>query len=1056
MSTITYIVKVASGKFTIDDAVAPKLTFRDGDTYVFDQSDNSNSGHILQFSATSNNSGSSEYTTGVTKTGTAGSSGAKTTIVTSGSTTDTLYYYSSGGGDHGSEFSNSGFNTSTNYSFLKPIIGGANTAEKWGSMVNHAIDQIDQNISGQDLDGATDSGTVAVDLDTQSLTVAGSNGIATSGSGQTITISGEALAYQGEPHIIPNVLYPAVAGKDLSGTALGGSYTYGTAHTDGRSYYYTDIKGSKPIKDPRIGGHFGSQRHKFKSLQLLEQETATHGTNTYSIDGREWCRVVGNAIVFNGDGGNCIQSNETGSVTPAFFVEIVGYFNDFNCISRTSSSRVDDINVTVNGTTTNSADTDKLGGRATANSPLRNRYVDMGSVINHGDSTVATNLGTTPKINTIKLEAINTGSEYWQFFGIELIAQDTTSTANRSKIQIPSQNVVSYGKKFTVSGTPHYDPFNGFVNDTTLFSSVVDTATSLGLGTATTWGAPWDKGGNDHIRPFNGGRVVKWVDSSGTIKTSVTMMPANAQNIGTDASNEITTASATNSHTINFSDDAVENSLSEVAKTFHWREFGNGNANGGDSGTYKDFSMTAVSEQDRAYVMDDGLTSMSALDTGVDSSVNWYVGGSDYLYISFIGTGISFQTDGLGVAGILDGVYAQNLPYGTHIVKLQRSSPYDVWVDGVQLSSAATVSSAYIGGKFITFHQPKKPPIPEDAVVLADYMLMADYVKQADAEDTDISKGVRLVSASRDHFCDVAGGSFHATANIYTTWVGPQGYYGFISPSSTHNGIAQLPFFGTSANVRIQNSAAAHTVELDGSGTTESALDNSVNNHGDVIALNNAVAEGTGDRKVIGLHTVKTNVATEGHYFWGTQIISPVHTSFHYQTFETPYLNELVGGDRNMEQNNLIVTPDGKSWDEVTRDTSYIGNIVLATSTDTAGTSSGDLKIMDEWRGSGAHITWMNKDFAIAYDRVICLRDGQYVLRTHTISNCGNADTHGTPKINGQEQYLKAYGWGNSGTERMNASVDIPTWLKRGDYIQIYGVWYGDTDYSAFWIERIK
>lgn len=98
MATITYIVKVASGKFTIDDAVAPKLTFRDGDTYVFDQADNSNSGHTLQFSATSNNSGSSEYTTGVTKSGTAGSAGAKTTIVTSGSTTDTLYYYSSGGG----------------------------------------------------------------------------------------------------------------------------------------------------------------------------------------------------------------------------------------------------------------------------------------------------------------------------------------------------------------------------------------------------------------------------------------------------------------------------------------------------------------------------------------------------------------------------------------------------------------------------------------------------------------------------------------------------------------------------------------------------------------------------------------------------------------------------------------------------------------------------------------------------------------------------------------------------------------------------------------------
>ena len=95
-----------------------------------------------------------------------------------------------------------------------------------------------------------------------------------------------------KPHIIPGVLYPAVAGNDLDGTDIdtshGSTYTYGTAHADGRKYYYTDIKGSKPIKDPRIGAHFGSQRHKFKSIQLLEQETATHGKNIYSTDGREW------------------------------------------------------------------------------------------------------------------------------------------------------------------------------------------------------------------------------------------------------------------------------------------------------------------------------------------------------------------------------------------------------------------------------------------------------------------------------------------------------------------------------------------------------------------------------------------------------------------------------------------------------------------------------------------------------------------------------------------------------------------------------------------------
>ena len=157
MSTITYAVTVANAKFLIDGSgPTTKLTFRDGDTYIFDQSHASNAGHILQFSATSNNSGSSEYTTGVTKTGTAGQAGAKTTIVTSGSTTDTLYYYSSGGGTYGSEFSNTGFDTSTAYNLLKPKVGDESSLEKWGNMVNHTTDQIDQALT------ATDAGGVAM------------------------------------------------------------------------------------------------------------------------------------------------------------------------------------------------------------------------------------------------------------------------------------------------------------------------------------------------------------------------------------------------------------------------------------------------------------------------------------------------------------------------------------------------------------------------------------------------------------------------------------------------------------------------------------------------------------------------------------------------------------------------------------------------------------------------------------------------------------------------------------------------------------------------------
>ena len=62
------------------------------------------------------------------------------------------------------------------------IIASANDIVEAVTLLNTAV-----NVS--DLDGAGDSGTFAVDLDTQSLTIAGTtNEIETSASGQTLTI----------------------------------------------------------------------------------------------------------------------------------------------------------------------------------------------------------------------------------------------------------------------------------------------------------------------------------------------------------------------------------------------------------------------------------------------------------------------------------------------------------------------------------------------------------------------------------------------------------------------------------------------------------------------------------------------------------------------------------------------------------------------------------------------------------------------------------------------------------------------------------------------------
>lgn len=100
----TFTVTVASGtntygtgnKYYIDGEVSPTLSLTEGQTYIFDQSDSSNSGHPLRISTTANGThgGGSEYTTGVTTNGTPGSSGAYTQIVVA-SGAPTLHYYCS-------------------------------------------------------------------------------------------------------------------------------------------------------------------------------------------------------------------------------------------------------------------------------------------------------------------------------------------------------------------------------------------------------------------------------------------------------------------------------------------------------------------------------------------------------------------------------------------------------------------------------------------------------------------------------------------------------------------------------------------------------------------------------------------------------------------------------------------------------------------------------------------------------------------------------------------------------------------------------------------------
>ena len=97
--------------------------------------------------------------------------------------------------------------------------------------VVEAVTLLNTAVGGSDLDGAGDSGTFAVDLDTQSLTIAGTtNEIETVASGQTLTIG------------LPNAV------------TISGTLTAGNLQTGGNI-----TNGSVNLTFPTVGGTISTE-----------------------------------------------------------------------------------------------------------------------------------------------------------------------------------------------------------------------------------------------------------------------------------------------------------------------------------------------------------------------------------------------------------------------------------------------------------------------------------------------------------------------------------------------------------------------------------------------------------------------------------------------------------------------------------------------------------------------------------------------------------------------------------------------------------------------------
>ncbi len=94
-ATATMYVRVAGGKYYINDVLTKSFNLFPGMTYKFHQEDGTNANHPLRFSTTVDGTfgGGVDYTTGVITSGTPGSSGAYTQIAVTSSTAATLYYF---------------------------------------------------------------------------------------------------------------------------------------------------------------------------------------------------------------------------------------------------------------------------------------------------------------------------------------------------------------------------------------------------------------------------------------------------------------------------------------------------------------------------------------------------------------------------------------------------------------------------------------------------------------------------------------------------------------------------------------------------------------------------------------------------------------------------------------------------------------------------------------------------------------------------------------------------------------------------------------------------
>ena len=300
----------SSNKYKINGIFSPYIKLIPKNTYRFDQSDSTNSGHPLRFYLDA--AKASSYTTGVTTNGTPGSAGAYTQIIVSDSTPSVLHYQCSAHGYMGWAATTStrnltGFDTddlsegSSNLYHTTARVNSAIDSRVNASFINNltiVADTATALANARTIGGVSFDGTANINL--PGVNTSGNQD--TSGNAATATALETArnihgVSFDGTGNIdLSEVIQDTVGAMFSSNTETNITATY--QDSDGTIDLVVSASGISNVSEdstPQLGGNLDVNGNSIVSASNGNISITPNGSGSVIIDGLSHPQADGNA-----------------------------------------------------------------------------------------------------------------------------------------------------------------------------------------------------------------------------------------------------------------------------------------------------------------------------------------------------------------------------------------------------------------------------------------------------------------------------------------------------------------------------------------------------------------------------------------------------------------------------------------------------------------------------------------------------------------------------------------------------------------------------------------